>query len=267
MAIYAIGDVQGCYAALSRLLDKLEMTTQDELWFVGDLVNRGPQSLEVLRLIQSLGTQAITVLGNHDIHLLCVAGGARPGSPKDTLHTLLTAPDRDQLLDWLRKKPLFHFNPTINTGLVHAGVLPDWTVEQCLQYSTTISRLLSLEPTVEQLQALYGNHAGLDSPGLGSRQERMLVNVFTRIRYCWPDGTLELQHKGPPGSQAVGLLPWFALPHRKTVDIRLVFGHWSALGFYQRTTLLGLDTGCVWGGVLTAARLDTSETFLVQVPC
>ncbi|HED14765.1 MAG TPA: symmetrical bis(5'-nucleosyl)-tetraphosphatase [Gammaproteobacteria bacterium] len=268
MTIYAIGDVQGCYTALSKLLDKLAPTTQDQLWFVGDLVNRGPQSLQVLRLLRSLGKQVITVLGNHDIHLLCVARGARPASNKDTLDALLLAPDRDQLLDWLSHKPLFYFDPAINTGLVHAGVLPHWDLHHCLQYSASVSQILASNPTFEQLQELYGNHSNTTSNLSPLAQHlRMLVNVFTRIRYCKANGSLDLLHKGPLGSQTPGLLPWFDLPNRKTADIRLVFGHWSALGLYQRPSLLGLDSGCIWGGKLTAARLDTTRVTMVNVPC
>ena len=268
MSTYAIGDVQGCYATLSRLLDKLALTAQDQLWFVGDLVNRGPQSLQVLRLLRSLGKQVITVLGNHDIHLLCVARGARPVGNKDTLNALLFAPDRDQLLDWLRHKPLFYFDPKINTGLVHAGVLPHWDLQHCLQYSSSVSQILASNPTPEQLQELYGNHSDTASDLTPQVQHlRMLVNVFTRIRYCEANGSLDLLHNGPPGSQTSGLFPWFDLPNRKTAEIRLVFGHWSALGLYQQSSLLGLDSGCVWGGELTAARLDSTPVTLVRVPC
>jgi len=265
MAIYAIGDIQGCYRALNQLLDKLQLTTTDRVWFVGDLVNRGPESLEVLRLVHSMGSQAITVLGNHDIHLLCVARGARPSGTKDTLSAVLNASDRELLLHWLGNRPLFHYDSTISTAMVHAGVLPNWSLEQCLSYSASVNQILASKPSVYQLQALYGNHPTSIKYDRRSQHHRMLVNVFTRMRFCTTDGSLDYRYKGAPGSQPKGLLPWFVLPNRKLADIRLIFGHWSALGLYQQPSLLGLDTGCIWGGQLTAARLDSRQPELLQV--
>jgi len=265
MALYAIGDVQGCYKALTSLLDKLAFTSQDQLWFVGDLVNRGPESLQVLRLVCSLGNQAITVLGNHDIHLLCVANGARAAGKKDTLGAILKAPDRDLLLDWLRQQPLFHFEPSLNTAMVHAGVQPDWTLQQCLQYSRQIQQRLASSPGTTGCNELYGDHACNEAVCSETRQLRYRVNVFTRMRFCHHDASLNLRYKGPLRSQPVNLVPWFDLPNRKTAGIRLVFGHWSALGLYSRPGLLGLDSGYIWGGALTAARLDCQQTEVIQI--
>ncbi|MCC7258319.1 MAG: symmetrical bis(5'-nucleosyl)-tetraphosphatase [Gammaproteobacteria bacterium] len=258
MAVFAIGDVQGCYEELARLLAVLEADpSTDELWFVGDLVNRGPQSLEVLRLVRSLGRAAIVVLGNHDLHLLALglAGQARVSG--DALRAVLAAPDRDELLDWLRRRPLAHYRPDLNTLMVHAGVARDWDPLLTVKLAREVERVLRGDDAVAFLRDMYGNEPDAWSGALaGTPRLRFIVNCLTRIRYCHADGALDFTGNGPPGSQAAGLVPWFELPGRAAQAVRIVFGHWSALGFLQRANLLGLDTGCVWGRSLTAVRLD-----------
>lgn len=257
MAVYAIGDVQGCHTELTRLLDLLNIDpANDELWFVGDLVNRGPHSLEVLRLVRSLGRAALVVLGNHDLHLL--AAGLGGSSRRDLqLRAVLEAPDCAELLEWLRTQPLAHYCPDLNTLMVHAGVAAPWDAAQTVLLAGEIEALLRGPGHAEFLRHMYGDEPSRWSPDLtGIERQRFIVNCLTRMRYCHPDGRLDLEETGPPGSQPSPLVPWFDLPARATANVRVVFGHWSALGLLQRDKLLGLDTGCVWGRTLTAARLD-----------
>ena len=258
MAVYAIGDVQGCYAELARLLDILKVDpAEDELWFVGDLVNRGPRSLEVLRLVKSLGRAATVVLGNHDLHLLAfgLAGSARV--PDADLRPVLAAPDRDELLDWLRHRPLAHYRPDLNTLMVHAGVAPAWDPLQTVKLAREVEQVLRGRGHAQFLREMYGDQPDAWSPTLsGTERLRFIINCLTRIRYCHPDGRLDFNENGSPGSQAAGLVPWFELPQRAAQSVRIVFGHWASLGFLQRANLLGVDTGCVWGRTLTAVRLD-----------
>lgn len=258
MAVYAIGDVQGCYDELSRLLDLLKVDpADDEMWFVGDLVNRGPRSLDVLRLVKTLGRAATVVLGNHDLHLLAfgLAGSARV--PDNDLRQVLDAPDRDELLDWLRHRPLAHYRPDLNTLMVHAGIAPAWDPLQTVKLAREVESALRGRGHPQFLRDMYGDQPDAWSPALtGTERLRFIINCLTRIRYCHPDGRLDFADNGPPGSQAPGLAPWFDLPQRAAQSVRIVFGHWSSLGFLQRANLLCLDTGCVWGRTLTAVRLD-----------
>jgi len=268
MAVYAIGDVQGCYEELARLLDVLKADpAADELWFVGDLVNRGPRSLDVLRLVKSLGRAAVVVLGNHDLHLLAFALAGSARVPDDDLREVLEAPDCAELMDWLRARPLAHYRPDLNTLMVHAGVAPEWDPLQTVKLAREVERVLRGSECAQFLGEMYGDQPDRWSPALsGIERLRFIVNCLTRIRYCQPDGHLDFDENGPPGTQPAALLPWFELPGRAAQAVRIVFGHWSSLGLVQQARLLGLDTGCVWGRTLTAVRLD-GPARLFSVPC
>lgn len=267
MSTYAIGDVQGCHAELLDLLSALDFDPQrDRAVFVGDLVNRGPQSLEVLRLVRGLGSSAITLLGNHDLHLLAVANGGKPGR-RDTLKAVLAAPDREDLLDWLVQQPLAWKHALSGTMLVHAGIAPAWTVEQTLALADEAHAVISGRQGGRFLSRMYGDHPEVWSETLRSvERTRFVVNCLTRARYCRPDGSLDLRHKLAPGTQSDGLVPWFQFPGRASRGTTLVFGHWSTLGrvHWIEDKVYGLDTGCVWGGRLTALDLETGR--IVDVP-
>lgn len=268
MAIYAIGDVQGCYDELKRLLAQLPINpARDELWFVGDLVNRGPRSLATLRYVRSLGKMATVVLGNHDIHLIALAMGNRSRAKARELSDVLNAPDCDELVDWLRHRPLAHYRPELNTLMVHAGVPPQWDAPLTIRLAREVERVLRGPHCAEYIGDLYGEKPTRWSPKLrGQDRLRFITNCLTRMRYCQPDGKLDLRENGPPGSQSSGLHPWFDLRDRKTARVRVVFGHWASMGLRQRKYLLGIDTGCVWGRKLTAVRLDGPAQFF-SVPC
>lgn len=257
MAVYAIGDVQGCYDELSRLLDRLAPEPgKDEIWFVGDLVNRGPKSLKTLRLIRSLGDTAVVTLGNHDLHLLALALAGEVPVSHGELDKILAAPDRDELIDWLRRRPLAHYRPDLNTLMVHAGVAPQWDPLQTVRCAREVEQVLRDDGAARFLAAMYGSRPDLWDPGLrGLERLRFITNCLTRIRYVQTDGRLDFKQKGKPDNAPAGLIPWFDAADRGTSAVRMVFGHWSTLGLLQRPGLLGLDTGCVWGGTLTAARL------------
>ena len=262
MATFAIGDVQGCYTELLELLEQLAFDPgTDHLWFTGDLVNRGPQSLQVLRFVKSLGDRAITVLGNHDLHLLAVAYGAQKPSRKDTLTEVLAAPDRDQLLDWLRHRPLMYREADGDIALVHAGLAPQWDLATAQGLATEVETVLRQGPAAAFLKHMYGDRPAQWKDGLsGWKRLRCITNYFTRIRFCDADGVLDLQSKGALGSQPDGTYPWFSVPMRRSRDATLVFGHWSTLRLSDddcaRHRVYPLDTGCVWGGHLTALRLE-----------
>lgn len=263
MATYAIGDVQGCHDELARLLDTLKADpARDELWFVGDLVNRGPRSAAVLRLVRSLGPAAVVVLGNHDLHLLAYAAGKPLRRGDDALREVLDAPDAGELTDWLARQHLAWYRPELNTLMVHAGVASAWDPLLTVKLAREVEQLLRGPQRGAFLAAMYGDEPDAWSPDLrGIERARFIVNCLTRIRYCQPDGRLDFRDNGPPGTQADGLLPWFELPGRASAAVRVVFGHWSSIGLLQRRNLLGLDTGCVWGRTLTAARLDGPTRF------
>jgi len=268
MATYAIGDLQGCYDPLRRLLDYLHFDpAQDRLWCVGDLVNRGKQSLEVLRFVKGLGPAAATVLGNHDLHLLMQAAGHGKPNPEDTLDAVLAAPDCDDLLAWLRAQPLFHCEQ--GWGMVHAGLLPAWDVAQAQALSDEVRTVLGAPDYAEFLSHLWGSEPDAWHEDLsGWDRLRVIVNAMTRMRFVWPDGRMEFRApgaKGPPERGPKGCLPWFEVPGRKSADHLILCGHWSALGFRQTDKLLALDSGCLWGGCLTAVRLEDRRVF--QVPC
>jgi bis(5'-nucleosyl)-tetraphosphatase (symmetrical) len=266
MAVNAIGDIQGCYDELSRLLETLKADpAADEFWFVGDLVNRGPDSLEVMRLVRSLGRAAVVVLGNHDLHLLAFAHGREGADPE--LRAVLDAADAADLIDWLRQRPLAHYRPDLNTLMVHAGVPPEWDPLQTVKLAREVESVLRGPGCGAFLAAMYGHRPDRWSADLaGIDRLRFIVNCLTRTRYCHRDGRMDFQHNGPPGSQPPELVPWFDLPGRATQAVRIVFGHWSSLGLVQQANLIGLDTGCVWGRSLSAVRLD-GPARIYSVPC
>lgn len=265
MTTFAIGDVQGCHPRLVELIHRTEsVSPQPAYVFVGDLVNRGPQSLDTLKHIHALGNRAKVTLGNHDLHLLASAHGISPLQQSDTLSDILNAPDRTELLDWLRRQPLALFE---NGYLfVHAGVVPQWTAEQTIALAHEVEAVLRGPHWVDFLREMYGNSPAKWNDGLtGVDRLRCIVNALTRIRFCAPDGTMEFATKESNGPQLPGYLPWFDVPGRKTEDVTVVFGHWSTLGLLMRPNLIGLDTGCVWGGKLTAVNLENRQ--LIQVDC
>ncbi len=268
MATYAIGDVQGCFDALRRLLDRLQFEpARDRLWFAGDLVNRGPDSLETLRFVRGLGSSAVTVLGNHDLNLLAVAQGGK-ARRRDTLAGILTAPDRDELLHWLRQQPLLHESADAAWLMLHAGLPPQWDIEQARVCAREVEAVLRGPDHAELLRNMYGDQPDRWDPALsGWPRLRFIVNCYTRLRYCTAEGRLAPEPKGAPGSQADGLLPWFIVPERKSVGRRILFGHWSTLGqvYWPEHQVWCLDTGCLWGGRLSALCLETGA--IHSTPC
>ncbi|MDE2259027.1 MAG: symmetrical bis(5'-nucleosyl)-tetraphosphatase [Betaproteobacteria bacterium] len=265
MSTYAVGDVQGCFASLEMLLTRIPIDWKhDRLWFVGDLANRGPQSLETLRFVKSLGSRAITVLGNHDLHLLCVAEGFARHHEGDTLRPILEASDREVLLDWLRHRPMMHSENGF--VMVHAGLLPQWSISQAQSLAHEVEAALQATNYREFLEAMYGNQPRQWSNALtGMDRLRVITNAMTRIRLCTADGVMEFTHKGEPKDLPHGYLPWYDIPGRQSRAGKIIFGHWSALGLHLGSNVLALDTGCLWGGQLTAVRLEDQALF--QVPC
>lgn len=257
MAVYAVGDIQGCYDELRALLDRLRFDpANDVLWLVGDLVNRGPKSLETLRFVRDLGTAAITVLGNHDLHLIAASHGRHLGHGGHTLDAVLSAPDREELVDWLRRQPLLHHDEQLGYTMVHAGLPPQWDLDLAQRCAREVEEALRGPQIGEFIEHMYGNKPHRWSDDLrGWDRLRFAVNCFTRMRYCDAGGRLDFKAKGPPGSQPAGLYPWFELP-RASRDLRLVFGHWSTLGLREDPGVFPIDTGCLWGGAMTSLRLD-----------
>ncbi len=269
MAIYAVGDLQGCLDPFRRLLDRLAFDpAEDRLWLVGDIVNRGPQSLESLRFVRELGEAAVTVLGNHDLNLLAVAFGNRRPRKKDTLDPILEAPDRDPLLDWLRSRPLLHHDPALGFAMVHAGLAPEWDLAQARAMAREVEAALAGPDFRTLLVQMYGDRPDRWDPELeGIERLRFAINCFTRLRYLSRDGALRLETKAAPGQQPADELPWFEAPGRRSADTRIVFGHWSTLGALEKNNAFATDTGCVWGGRLTALRLDAPEPRWLDVDC
>ncbi|MDE2448164.1 MAG: symmetrical bis(5'-nucleosyl)-tetraphosphatase [Gammaproteobacteria bacterium] len=264
MTRHAIGDIQGCCDELRALLTEIGFSAdRDRLWFVGDLVNRGPRSLEVLRFVRALGDNAIVVLGNHDLHLLAVACGNRNARRSDTLDEILRAPDRDVLLEWLAMRPLAHFEA--GDLLVHAGVVPQWTVETTMGLAAEVEFALRNDPR-NLFDHMYGDEPGQWSQDLeGTDRLRFAINVLTRLRVCTNEGRINLHIKGKPPAAGSQWLPWFDVQSRRTRDTRVIFGHWSALGLFVRDDVIGLDSGCVWGGALTAIDLDGGAVGLAPI--
>lgn len=265
MTTYAIGDLQGCFTELEQLLDKLQFDpNQDQLWLAGDLVNRGPQSLEVLRFVYTLGDRAKVVLGNHDLHLLAVAYADAKVKRSDTLEAILNAPDRDELLNWLRYQPLCQFDAQHHILMTHAGIPPIWSVEATLAYAREVETALRSRDCKAFFQAMYGNQPDLWRDDLsGVDRLRAITNYLTRMRFCTPEGQLEFASKEGLDQCPEGFAPWFSFPRQD--NTKIVFGHWAALeGRIESETCFALDTGCVWGGALTALNLSTLE--LTSVP-
>jgi bis(5'-nucleosyl)-tetraphosphatase (symmetrical) len=262
---YAVGDIQGCDEELQALLGRLKFSAdRDRLWLVGDLVNRGPGSLAALRRVRSLGDNAVVVLGNHDLHLLAVAHGARRRRQSDTLDEVLAAPDREALLEWLITRPLAHAEGA--DLMVHAGVVPQWTVALTLTLAREVGEALRRDPRA-LFDHMYGNEPDRwDERLSGMARLRFAINVLTRLRVCTADGRVDLTIKGEPPPPPSPLRPWFAHAGRASREARVIFGHWSALGLVREPGVIGLDTGCVWGGALSAVNLD-SERAVVSVPC
>lgn len=270
MALYAIGDLQGCASAFERLLERLRFDpAADRLWLVGDLVNRGEQSLDVLRRVRALGDRVTAVLGNHDLHLLAVAAGLKAPRAKDTLRSVLEAPDRDELIEWLRARPLLHYDRDARRVLVHAGIPPRWSADDAMAAAAEVEAALRGDGWRDALGTMYGNEPRTWSGELSiEAKRRYTINALTRMRFCTPDGALDLDCSGPPGTQPDGLLPWFDVRARAAADVHIVFGHWSALGVMLRPDVTALDSGCVWGRALTAARLDPpGEPVAVDCGC
>lgn len=261
MAIYAVGDVQGCHDELLMLLDRARFDpATDQLWLVGDVVNRGPDSLKALRFIRSLGSRATVVLGNHDLHLLAVAEGVRALRGADTLRPILDAPDREELIDWLRRRPLLHSDIALGYCMVHAGIPPHWDLPTASALAQEAERWIAAHGCA----ALFPNRADevveLTPELIPGQRARGIVNYLTRMRVCTAEGRMDLAYKGPPAGAPPGYLPWFSHPERKTRDVRILFGHWAALeGKADARNVFALDTGCVWGRSLTMLRLDDRQ--------
>jgi bis(5'-nucleosyl)-tetraphosphatase (symmetrical) len=260
MTTYAIGDIQGCHNELQKLLEKIHFDpNSDTLWLTGDLVNRGPKSLEVLRFVHSLGDSAVTVLGNHDLHLLALwQHQHRHFKSNETLAAIFTADDRDQLLEWLRHRPLMHYDTGLNVAMLHAGLPPQWGRDEALTYAAEVEAVLRGPHFHEFLGHMYGNKPACWSENLsGWDRLRFIVNCFTRLRFCTLDGKLDFKHKGHPDKQqSTDLLPWYRIPQRKSQSLPIVFGHWSTLGLHQQDNVHSIDTGCLWGGELSALKLE-----------
>ncbi len=267
MAIYAIGDLQGCYDSFRQLLDKLKFNAdKDRLWLCGDLINRGPKSLKTLRFVVANQSCIQSVLGNHDLHLLNQALPKTKRISAD-FEKILKAPDRDELLHWLRSQPLMHYDREYDSALVHAGLLPGWSIKKGLKRSREVERVLQGKQSHKFLREMYGDKPALWSGKLsGNDRLRFIVNAFTRMRMVDPTGALNLTHSGPPSKADKSLQPWFSSRNRKARKSRIVFGHWSALGLMNKKNLVCLDTGCVWGRQMTALRIDKPAQ-PVQVNC
>lgn len=269
MAIYAIGDVQGCFDELTALVEKISFNPKsDYLWFVGDLINRGPSSLETLRWVKSLGDRAITVLGNHDLHLLAAFADVKQINSSSSLYPILQAYDLEELIDWLRNRPLMHFDRKHNIAMVHGGLLPHWNIKKALSRAKEVEEMLCSKQYKDFLKNMYGDKPDQwDTSLSGWDRLRVITNSFTRLRYCSDNGIMNFSDKGEPGTQTPGMKPWFEIESRKSQDTTIIFGHWSTLGHYQGHNVIALDTGCLWGGSLTAVRIDDPKKKKFQIKC
>ncbi len=269
MAIWAIGDLQGCYGPTQQLLERIRFDpANDQLWFCGDLVNRGGESLETLRLVHQLRDHSIAVLGNHDLSLIAI-GERRPEEQRKVnpdLRRVLEAPDARELLDWLRQRPLMHVDRLHGWAMLHAGLAPQWTIAIAEGYAHEVEERLRGPNFRKLLRSMYGDQPAWNPRLNGMDRLRAIINVFTRMRYCTPRGRIAFDHKGAPGSQPAGLYPWYSVPGHAERDLKLVCGHWSTLGLMLGHGVHMLDTGAVWGGKLTALQLDADELRVVQVP-
>jgi bis(5'-nucleosyl)-tetraphosphatase (symmetrical) len=265
MATFVIGDVQGCFEALEKLLDRIAFdSSRDRLWFVGDLVNRGPDSLATVRFVKGLGDAALSVLGNHDLHLLTVAEGFAQLHGGDTVADILQAADREELLAWLRCCKLMHAED--GWAMVHAGLLPQWNIEEALALAAEVDRVLSGPDYRVLLRQMYGNQPDIwDDELQGIDRLRIIINAMTRLRLCTVEGKMDFRHKSAPRNLPAGYLPWYAVPGRKSAGQPIVFGHWSTLGLHAGDDVVALDSGCLWGNALSALRLEDRKIF--QVSC
>ena len=264
MATYAVGDIQGCFDAFSRLLDRCNFDpARDKLWLVGDLVNRGPRSLETLRFVRNLGSAAVMVLGNHDLSLLMAAEGFGKRGKNDTFNDVLDASDCQELLDWLRHQPLCH----VDGGycMVHAGLLPQWTASEARRLAAEVETALAGPKWREFLSNMWGSEPASWRDDLeGWPRLRVIVNAMTRMRFCSPEGAMDFSVKGEVSKAPEGFVPWFQLPNRRSTESVLITGHWSALGLKVMPNLLAIDSGCLWGGALTAIRLEDRAILQVE---
>jgi bis(5'-nucleosyl)-tetraphosphatase (symmetrical) len=268
MSTFAIGDIQGCFQPFLALLETINFNpARDTLWLTGDLVNRGPQSLEVLRYVHALGDRHQIILGNHDLHLLAVACGARPQQEGDTLQEILAAPDKDELLTWLRHRPMLVHDKSLPYVMTHAGLAPMWTLPQAISLAHEVESALRSDGWREVFQNMYGNQPALWHDDLiGYDRVRCIINYLTRLRFCHRDGSLELSNKGTLKNQTDELIPWFDVKPRANQDVKIIFGHWAALqGVVDVPNLYAMDTGCVWGNALTAMCLEDGKRY--QVSC
>ena len=263
MAVYAVGDLQGCLQPLKRLLVRVAFDpAKDTLWLVGDLVNRGPQSLETLRFLYRMRESLVCVLGNHDLHLLAVAHNIERLKKSDTLREILEAPDCPELIDWLRQQKLLHYDSDRNTALVHAGIPPQWSLKKALRYAGEVEQALRDDNLIAPyLDGMYGNDpAKWDNDLKGITRLRVITNYFTRMRFCTRDGKLDLKSKEGADTALPGYAPWFSYKERKTPGLKIIFGHWAALeGRCNEPGLFALDTGCVWGGAMTLLNVDSGQ--------
>ena len=269
MSVWAIGDLQGCYDPTQRLLERINFDpARDQLWFCGDLVNRGGQSLETLRLVHSLRANSVVVLGNHDLSLLAIGERREEEQRKvnPDLQRIVLAEDRDELLGWLRGQKLVHSDRTLGWMMVHAGLAPKWTTQLAERHAREIEERLRSDQYPRLLKNMYGDRPAWNPKLAGIDRHRAIINVFTRLRYCTPRGRIAFEDKGSPGTQPVGLYPWYEVPGRAERDLKIVCGHWSTLGLFIGHGVHAIDTGAVWGGKLTALQLDTDELRIVQVP-
>lgn len=264
MATYAIGDIQGCLEPLQCLLKKIDFNPmKDKLWLAGDVINRGPDSLATLRLLYKLRDSITLVLGNHDLHLIAVYYGLRKAGKNDTLEPLLLAPDRADLIYWLRQQKLVHHDTQLNFTMVHAGIPPQWSLDDALARSREVEAVLQSNSPELLLENMYGNSPARWRDDLqGAERLRVITNYFTRMRFCSAEGELELQTKESADAAPIGFAPWFSLSGRKMRNHKIIFGHWAALeGQANTKNIYALDTGCVWGGELTALRLEDEVLF------
>ena len=272
MAIYAIGDVQGCFDELKALLSQINFNSdRDQLWFCGDIVNRGPKSLETLRFVKSLEKNAITVLGNHDLHLLATAYDHQKPGKKDTFDSLLQATDAEELFDWLRHQPLLYHDTELGITLLHAGIHPHWSIEKAQQLAKEMEQLLQGENHINFYRHMYGDKPFVWDDNLtGWSRYRFITNILTRLRYCDKQGKPALSEKGAPGTQAPDLYPWYEVPERKSQQDTIIFGHWSTLphaGISSINNTYAIDSGCLWGGALTAMRINVQPFEYFRLNC
>ena len=268
MAVWAIGDLQGCYDPTRRLLDAIRFDpAQDRLWFCGDLVNRGGESIETLRLVHSLRENVVSVLGNHDLSLLAIAERREEDQRKVNadLQGVLFAHDRDVLLDWLRTCPLLHVDRALGWMMLHAGLAPRWTTQLAQKHAGEIEHKLRSGGYRKLLRNMYGDRPAWSPHLTGPDRDRAIINIFTRMRYCAPKGRIAFEEKGAPGTQQPGLYPWYEVPGRAERDLKIVCGHWSTRGLFIGHGVHAIDTGAVWGGKLTALQLDAESLHVVQV--